>query len=355
MGSYTVIGSINSSNYVGSATNTLVITKALATLTLTNLSQNYTGSGLVAGEITMPAGLIVGLTYDGSDAGPTNVGSYTVVGTVTNANYYGGATNTLVINKALATVTLTNLSQTYSATAIYAGSSTTPGGLMVTLTYNGSTAAPTNPGSYLVIGTVVDANYAGSATNILIIVPGTASASYTINFNPATGLYEELVNVTNNSGATMGGVEFLVSNLTARVSLYQATGTNHGLPFVKYTTPLAANSSAQYLLQFYNPYRIAFTNTVLVLALPPANTVTGLSSGVPLSQVYVDRSNPSLPRFSFAFASTVGTTYQIYYSSDLMNWTQAATVTASSRWTICTEAIKLIGGSYFRVIPQVIP
>ena len=67
------------------------------------------------------------------------------------------------------TVTLSNLSQTYDGTAKSVTATTTPSGLTVNLTYNGSTNAPTNAGSYTVIGTINDANYQGSATNTLVI------------------------------------------------------------------------------------------------------------------------------------------------------------------------------------------
>jgi hypothetical protein len=44
--------------------------------------------------------LTVNLTYNGSATVPTNAGSYTVVGTINDSNYFGSATNTLVIAKA---------------------------------------------------------------------------------------------------------------------------------------------------------------------------------------------------------------------------------------------------------------
>ena len=67
------------------------------------------------------------------------------------------------------TVTLGNLSQTYDGTARSVTATTTPNGLTVNITYNGSANAPTNAGSYTVIGTINDANYQGSATNTLVI------------------------------------------------------------------------------------------------------------------------------------------------------------------------------------------
>jgi len=39
----------------------------------------------------------VNLTYNGSQNAPTNAGSYTVVGVISDPNYYGSATNTLVV------------------------------------------------------------------------------------------------------------------------------------------------------------------------------------------------------------------------------------------------------------------
>ena len=76
--------------------------------------------------------------------------------------------NTLVINPN-ATVTLGNLNQLYTGSAISVTVSTTPPRLPVNLTYNGSSNAPTNPGSYTVVGIISDPNYYGNATNTLVV------------------------------------------------------------------------------------------------------------------------------------------------------------------------------------------
>ena len=132
----------------------------------------------------MPSGLTVNLTYNGSPNAPTNAGSYTVIGTISDPNYYGSATNTLVINPN-ATVTLGNLNQLYTGSAISVTVSTTPPGLTVNLTYNGSPNAPTNPGNYTVIGIISDPNYYGSATNTLVVgLPPQ-------NFTPAAQQHEQ--------------------------------------------------------------------------------------------------------------------------------------------------------------------
>jgi len=113
-GTYPVVATINDLNYQGSATGTLIISKAAATVTLGNLAQTYTGSPLSATATTTPIGLAVNITYNGSPTPPTAAGSYPVVGTINDPNYQGSATGTMTINKAAATVTLTWLTQTYT-------------------------------------------------------------------------------------------------------------------------------------------------------------------------------------------------------------------------------------------------
>lgn len=80
-------------------TNVITVkTKTAATVTLGNLSQMADGyNAKTVSATTTPAGLTVNLSYNGSVYPPTAAGSYTVVGVINNANYYGGSTNTLVL------------------------------------------------------------------------------------------------------------------------------------------------------------------------------------------------------------------------------------------------------------------
>ena len=170
-GSYSVIGTINNTNYQGSASGTLVIAKAAGIVTLGSLSQTYDGTQQPATATTTPAGLTVTFTYDLSATPPTNAGSYSVIGTINNINYQGSASGTLVIAKAAGIVTLGSLNQTYDNTPKSATATTNPSGLTVYFTYDGSPTAPTAVGSYAVVGTINDTNYQGSATDTLVITP----------------------------------------------------------------------------------------------------------------------------------------------------------------------------------------
>ena len=121
---------------MGTVTNsaTLTVTKASATITLGSLSQTYDGAAKPATATTIPTGLTVTFTYNGSATVPISAGSYTVVATINDANYQGSATNTLVINKASSSIVLGSLSQTYNGAAKPATATTVPSGLPVSFT-----------------------------------------------------------------------------------------------------------------------------------------------------------------------------------------------------------------------------
>jgi sugar lactone lactonase YvrE len=76
-----------------------------AAVTLGGLSATYTGAPIAARATTVPAGLAVSFTYNGSATAPAKAGSYTVIGTVTAPGYSGSASGTLVISKATPVIT----------------------------------------------------------------------------------------------------------------------------------------------------------------------------------------------------------------------------------------------------------
>ena len=190
-GSYAVVASLNNTNYQApDAIGTLVIAKAAATIGLSNLSQTYDGSAKSATATTAPLGLTVVMTYTGtsgttygpSQTAPVNAGSYAVEAALSEGNYRAPhATGTLVIAKAAATITLSDLSRIFDGTPKSASATTTPAGLNdVTITYDGSATAPTDAGSYNVVASLNNANYqAPDATGTLVI--GTATASIELN------------------------------------------------------------------------------------------------------------------------------------------------------------------------------
>jgi hypothetical protein len=221
-GSYAVVGTINDTNYAGTASGTLVISPAAATVTLTasSLAQTYTGSPLSAAATTNPAGIAVSFTYNGLSTAPTAAGTYAVVGTISNPNYTGSASGTLVISPATATVTLGSLAQTYTGSPLSATATTNPPGLTVTFTYDGSSTAPTAVGSYAVVGTISDANYAGSANGTLVINGMAPSLSFVaipskVYGTPPAGDIPFTVSTTT---ASSGAITYSVTSGPATIS-----------------------------------------------------------------------------------------------------------------------------------------
>lgn len=140
-------------------------------------------------------------------------GSYFVAGTISNANYSGTATGTLVISKGTATVLLGSLAQTYTGSPLPATATTNPAGLTVNFTYNGSSTVPTAAGSYTVVGTISNANYAGSSTGTLVIRQVTLVASVASSINPQLAQSPITFTATLSSplGTPTGTVSFLDS------------------------------------------------------------------------------------------------------------------------------------------------
>ena len=154
---------------------TLTISQAAAAgVSLSGLWQAYDGTARTATVATVPAGLNVTVTYNGTGTLPTNVGTYAVTALVDEVDYQGSATGVLTVTKADAQVNLVNLVQPYDGTARTVTTTTSPTGLTVSVTYNGSATAPTDVGSYVVTGLVNEANYQGSAVGVLAVSKGVA-------------------------------------------------------------------------------------------------------------------------------------------------------------------------------------
>src|SRR5207247_2382465 len=172
----------------------------------------------------------VSVTYEGSATAPTEIGSYAVVASLSNANYTAvDKTGTLVINKATTTLTLSNLTHHYDGLPKSATATTNPAGLnAVSITYNGSSTVPTNAGSYTVVASLNNALYtAPPATGTLVI----DMTSQTITFDPLPNrpLSDSWFNLsaTASSGLTVTYTSLTTSKCTVtnkKVTLV-ATGT----------------------------------------------------------------------------------------------------------------------------------
>ncbi len=159
-------------------TNTAYVGAFLLTNATTSSNISYTAS----------SGLSAGQTY-----------WYTLRGTNACTNLWASPSKSF----GYATVTLGNLTQTYNNTARTTTVTTVPAGLSVLVTYNGSSAYPTNAGSYAVTCTVSDATFTGQTNGTLIVSP----AALTIAARAQTKVYGTLLtNAVNYTFFTTNGL-----------------------------------------------------------------------------------------------------------------------------------------------------
>ena len=111
-------------------------------------------------------------TIAGSTVTITGAGSVTVTASQAGNDSFNPATEvsqTFIINKATATVTLSDLEQVADGMPKTPTAVTEPAGLEVVFTFDGETIVPVAAGSYAVVATVTDANYQGSAEGTLVL------------------------------------------------------------------------------------------------------------------------------------------------------------------------------------------
>ena len=227
-----------------------------------------------------------------------------------NSNYAAAANvnQTLTINKAAATVTLGSLAQTYDGTARSATATTSPSGLTVTFTYDGSATAPTNAGSYAVVGTIVSNNYTGSASGTLVV----AKASQTIAFGslatkafndppfalPATASSGLAVTYTSSNpavAAVSGATVTILTQGTTTITASQSGNANYN-PAADAQQPLVVGKASQTIT--FGP--------LVSRTFPPSsnfNLTATATSGLPVSY---SSSNTSVATISGNVATIVG-------------------------------------------------
>ena len=175
-GTYLATLTVDDPDYEETAplTAAIAIDPASVTMSFGNLAHVYDGTPKSASVSTTPAGVPgVSLSY-APDAAPANAGDYLVTASLASPNHVlsGGNTATMTIAKATAQVSLSDLTQLFDGTPKPVTVATSPAGLeaSTTVTYDGSSTAPSAVGSYAVVATVNDGNYAGGASGTLTIL-----------------------------------------------------------------------------------------------------------------------------------------------------------------------------------------
>ena len=186
------------------------IDKVAANITL-NISAgtyDYDSDPYEITATTKPSNLAYIVTYNGSTTPPTNAGTYTVVATINDNFYQGSTTGTFTIEQLSATITLSNLTQTYDGTPKSVTVVTTPSTLNRTVTYDGFTTPPTNVGTYTALVNINDVNFQGLKSGILVIA-GKSPTISAPNFSKTYGDTDFTIPLNTNSN---GSVSYTITS-----------------------------------------------------------------------------------------------------------------------------------------------
>ena len=140
-----------------------------ASISHANLIQTYNATQKSASVSTSPSNLTVSTTYNGNSNSPTNAGIYTVFSEISDGFYCGNKTDSFIINKSQASITVTNTSNTYTGNRFDVTVTTTPSNLNYNVVYRknnptGPISDPIDVGTYYATVTIEDVNYSGTAT-----------------------------------------------------------------------------------------------------------------------------------------------------------------------------------------------
>jgi hypothetical protein len=329
----------------GSATSfpaVLTVQRATATVTLGRLSATYDGAAHPATATTSPASLAVSFTYDGSNSAPTAGGTYAVAGTITDANYAGSATGTLVIGPASQTITFPAPAGPLRATVPFTVSATASSGLTpitFSILHGSATATGTDGATITAADTdpvVVRAtqagngNYAAASADLTLAVGAAPAApSFAVQPAAAAGYF---VDDTVTLSATANGVPDPVYQW--RKDGAALAGNSSATTATLVLSSVALPAAGRYDLVVTNPSGTATSHavTIAVAKRPQTITFTGpttalsAGTGVPL----VATASSGLP-VSFTIvsgaASIAGTTLTSLGSSVVVRAYQAGNST----------------------------
>jgi len=320
-GSYAVLATITAPGYTGAASGTLNIAKATQTITFPAIGDRAFGEPAFPLNASASSGLPVAFSVVSGPATISgNLLTITAQGTITvraiqsgNGNYTAAepVERIFAASKSVATVTLGGLTQVYSGTGRTATATTSPGGLAVTFTYDGSAVPPVHVGTYAVVGTINDANYSGSASGTLTITKAGLIARADSKVRPQGAA---------NPALTFTYVGLLGSDRPASIDVAPAISTTatESSPAGSYPITLSGGSDDTYTLTLQGG-----TLTITPVDVPTAPTINTQPAGatVPVG---------GTATFTVEAGGTAPLAYQWFKNGDAITGATAATLTITN-------------------------
>ncbi len=178
--------------------------------------------------------------------------------------------------------------------------------------------APYLSGTATISVSVTDRFGASAQRSFNISVPALPAPAITSqntpSLNPLTGLWELPVTIQNIAQRPIGGFSLSTSSLPPGTSLYNASNTLSPSPAITDARPLIPGQSITLTLEFLHPSQDP-------LPAPTLTTATTLPRPAPPATFAIDRASFLSPdTLLLEFPTEPGTSYQVQYSSDSLNW-----------------------------------
>ncbi len=177
--------------------------------------------------------------------------------------------------KSAAAVFLRDLDQTYDETARAVTATTMPAGLTVEFTYDGHPMAPTNAGSYAVVGTIHDPIHSGSAVDTLVVRKATAAVTLENLVQAYDGTPRHAMAATDPSGLAMDVTYDGSPIVPVTVGTYAVTATVNDVNYEGTTsgTLTIDKGTAMVFLQDLAQIYSGLARTVAATTVPAGLTV----------------------------------------------------------------------------------
>jgi hypothetical protein len=142
-----------------------------------------------------------------------------------------------------------------------------------------------------------------------------------MRLNLQTGLFEQKVRVSNPTYSTFNAVRVYVSGLQSGVTVWNASGTTNGVPYVQSNQAIPPGSYVDFTIEYYVTVGGLVPNPTLYAELvPPAGggaPVFGTPQRITRGLMLANQT------FMVEWVTISNRTYYIQYASDLRTWKTA--------------------------------
>jgi uncharacterized repeat protein (TIGR01451 family) len=171
-------------------------------------------------------------------------------------------------------------------------------------------------GSYQLTARATD-NMGLSATSSVVNItvldhPPIAGGPATLNRQ--NGLFEQSVTITNPTPYTFTSVRVWIEDLAPLVYVFNATGTNGGIPYIDYLLPIAGGATGSFVIEYYVASRIPPTPTLVPQVLGADYGSAKLPPSAPVIDACQHMTDGT---FQISFFASAGYNYSIQYCSSL--------------------------------------